>query len=179
MKKRTVLVPGDTLSLRLSTSIEQSVVDWLINQTSVNNSILTAIREVINIYGIKDLSPNLDNLPTSNQMLQSIFDYIATCSAKPSLRFGASVQEIYDHCAIVLGVSDAERNISSAGNTSKYENRIRWGLQKLKDNKVGLIQSNKRAYYKVTDLGRQCSQQKIDVVNLDKVMEANLVNRMI
>ena len=171
------IVPGDTTSIRLANNVDKSIVDWMNQQTSLSNSILYVIKRSIDLNGISDLSE--ETLPTTKEMLQIIFDYIASCSGDPNHPYGSSVAEIYDHCAKMLNVSYSQRNIPSAGNTSLFENRVRWGLQKLKGIEIAVIESTKKGFYKVTDWGKFCAAEKMKVDKIYEDMAANLVNRMI
>lgn len=167
---------GDVVSFRLPQNTEEEVVRWINAQGALNKSLILAIETVIKESGIKDLTP--DPLPTSEEMMQSVFNFIVSCHSDSDHHFGAEVSGIYDSVAKDFGLDSSDRAISSKGNTSLFENRVRWAIQKLKDD-AQVIESTKRGFYKLTDFGTTVATGKIPVAYLERVMTANWINKQL
>ncbi|HZK27131.1 MAG TPA: winged helix-turn-helix domain-containing protein [Thermoclostridium sp.] len=175
MKSKRKIKLGDTISFRLPNDTDPQIVRWCNNQGSINNSILIAISEIIKAGGLKDLTPDLDPLPSSNEMVQDIFDCIAKGSMDSNRPFGVQLSEIYEFVSNKLGPTDEEINTIPEGKTSLFENRVRWALYKMKSPEWDLIESSKRGFYRVSEFGKFIYNSGISVEGLDKVMEANYI----
>lgn len=179
MKGKRKIRLGDTISFRLPNSTDPQIIKWCNNQGSINSSILIAISEIIKTEGLKDLTPDLDPLPSSNEMAQSIFDCIARGSMDSNRPFGVQLSEIYEFVSDELELTDEEINIISKEKTNLFENRIRWALYKMKGPELDLIESSKRGFYRTSEFGKYIYNNGISVEGLDKVMEANYIWRRI
>ncbi|HZX21816.1 MAG TPA: winged helix-turn-helix domain-containing protein [Clostridia bacterium] len=179
MKSEKKIKLGDTISFRLPNSTDPQIIKWCNNQGSINNSILIAISEIIKTEGSRDLTPDLDPIPSSNEMIQDIFDCIAEGSMDSNRPFGVQLSEIYEFVSNKLGLTDKEINITSKGKTNLFENRIRWALYKMKSPEWDLIESSKRGFYRLSEFGKFIYNNGISVDGLDKVMEANHIRRKI
>ncbi|SHJ15757.1 winged helix-turn-helix domain-containing protein [Lutispora thermophila] len=169
------IAEGDTISIRFPLNVDKEVLEWVNAQTSINNSLISLIKKEINSNGITDLSQNNDSsLPTEKEMIPYVFQYIA----KPKdSKLGANVQEIYEYCANALNISSNQRNIPSKANISRYENRVRFVILKLKNQ--GLIESPKRGFYKLTELGKLFINNSFDVREFDAIMQAGFIKKLI
>jgi len=169
-----IIREGDTISIRFPLNVDKKVLDWVNTQTSITNSLISLIKKEIEANGITDLSQNNHNsLPTEKEMIPYVFDYIAKQNYS---KLGANVQEIYDYCAKELNVSYKQRNIPSKANVSRYENRVRFVILKLKNQ--GLIESTKRGFYKLTELGSIFFNNNIDVREFDTIMQADFIRKL-
>jgi len=169
-----IIREGDTISIRFPLNVDKKVLDWVNTQTSITNSLISLIKKEIEANGITDLSQNNHNsLPTEKEMIPYVFDYIAKQNYS---KLGANVQEIYDYCAKELNVSYKQRNIPSKANVSRYENRVRFVILKLKNQ--GLIESTKRGFYKLTELGSIFFNNNIDVREFDTIIQADFIRKL-
>jgi restriction system protein len=63
-----------------------------------------------------------------------------------------SIREAIEHIANIFNLSEEERReVLSSGQQYIIDNRVSWARTFLK--KAGLLESTKRAYFKITDLG--------------------------
>ena len=176
MKDRRKLKLGDSISFRISNDVDPQIVRWCNNQGSINRSILIAISEIIKMEGLKDLTPDLDPIPSSNEMAQSIFDCIARGSMDSNRPFGVQLSEIYEFVSNELELTDEEINIISKEKTNLFENRIRWALYKMKGPEFNLIKSSKRGFYRISKFGKYIYNNGISIKDLGKVMEVHKKN---
>lgn len=171
---KKVIKKGDTVSIRFSKNVSESVMEWVNKQTSITNSILKLIEKEVKENGIKDLSKK-SPLPTEKELMPYVFDCVAKNDHTTD---GASVQDIYNHCARKLNVSPSQRAEPSKANKSKFENRVRFAILELKNK--GLIEpGSKRGHYKLTKLGRHFYNSGIDILDFEDIVEAILLNKKI
>ncbi|MGV8982206.1 winged helix-turn-helix domain-containing protein [Clostridium sp.] len=155
MKIEKEILPGDTLTIRIPKNVEPKVLIWINNQGSINGSIIQVIEREIDMNGVINLSPvTVDQLASADEMGPYVFEGIQNNKSEE----GIGLQELYDHVALKLNITDAERSISSQGNASLYENRIRWIIKRMKSQ--GLIKVMMRGHYKLTEDGEALDNGK-------------------
>lgn len=152
----------------------KKILEWIDKQTNTTVSINTVLSNFIDNNGIEDLTPKSDDyIPTSKEMIQAVFAAIGDIEKNSQSNLGVHVQEIYDEVAKKMSITTKARNIPSKGNSSRFENLVRWALLKLKE--YGLIENVKRGFYKLTPLGKQLYDKGIDITGFDKIVDANYI----
>jgi len=173
MSKRNI-IPGDTFSIRIPLNIDIKVIEWINKQTSSNASIIELIKREVANGELVDLSYKSNSLPTK----KALIPFIVECISKShDSNIGTHISSIYDYCALKLNVTQAEMDISSKGNNSLYENRVRFSILKLKEQ--GLIISTRRGFYTLSDLGKRCVENGIEVDNFDSLLDSNYIHQKI
>lgn len=90
------------------------------------------------------------------------------------------LSEIYDGIIQDLKLNNEIRYIPSETNSSKYENRVRWAVQYLKDNYELIDNTGNRGEYTLTDLGKVFYNNKnINATDFEDIIEANYINQLI
>lgn len=87
-----------------------------------------------------------------------------------SLGSSARPQEVYDVVAKDLAISDGELNATNKGGNSKFENRVAWARFYLA--KAGLIDSEKRGVWVLTEKGRDTRLNPEEAYNLFRHVQA-------
>ncbi|ANX00385.1 hypothetical protein CSTERLE_01645 [Thermoclostridium stercorarium subsp. leptospartum DSM 9219] len=175
ISNKKIIKAGDTISIRFPKDVNEKILEWVNQQSSVTNSVIKLIEREVEENGINDLSEALFFIPSQNDLMPYIFDYIGQNNNAVN---GASVQDIYDYCAEKLNITNDQRCIPSKANKSKFENRVRFTILALK-NKNLIEFGPKRGYYKLTNLGKYFYDNKLDVRNFDDIVEANFLNSKI
>lgn len=91
-----------------------------------------------------------------------------------SLGSSARPQEVYDIVAKVLAISDDELNATNKGGNSKFENRVAWARFYLA--KAGLIDSEKRGVWVLTEKGRDTRLNQEEAYKLFRNVQAAVRN---
>jgi Restriction endonuclease len=88
----------------------------------------------------------------------------------PLLKFAGdkkehSIREAIEHIASIFNLSEEERReVLSSGQQYIIDNRVSWARTFLK--KAGLLESTKRSYFKITDLGLEVLQKNPKEINV-------------
>lgn len=173
MKIEKEILPGDTITIRIPKNVEPKVLSWINNQGSINGSIIQVIEREIGMNGVINLSPvTVDQLASADEMGPYVFEGIKNNKNES----GIGLQELYDEVAQKLNITDAEREISSPGNSSLYENRIRWIIKRMK--MQGLIKVMKRGHYKLTENGESLNNGK-DANTFEDIIKADDLNKRV
>lgn len=166
---------GDTISIRFPLYVDEDVLKWANLQTSTNTAIISLIEKEIKENGIRDISKDI--IPTEKELWPHVLACIAQNSNNtPS---GVSVQDIYDYCAAKLNVTPQLRSIPTRTNESKFENRVRFTILKLKEQKL-IVPGPKRGFYKITNLGKDAYDLgATSFEDFQATLEANYVRTLI
>lgn len=86
-------------------------------------------------------------------------------------KWGADIHDIYKYCKEALPMP-------SDVNEEDFEHTVRAALHRLKDQ--GLVKAGaQRGYHKLTDLGRTFCNKGIDPQEINRIAEANYINKKI
>lgn len=153
---------GYKVNLRLPLNGYEHIMEWVNSQGNLNKSILIALNEYIVLNGIRDLTPEGYELPSSGAMIQPVFDYIMLCSFDLNKRNGASLSGIYDYVAQKLNLKEKLRFTRASEDFNQFKIKVRSALHRLKF-VDGAIESTTTGFYKASEFGKECAKNNLKV----------------